>query len=71
MMNPFLQVPPQQARKDRKTMNDELSAEQYAQLLSKSAPRRNLGLWIGSLLIRMGNRLAQQDIEMKTSKEHA
>jgi hypothetical protein len=71
MMNPYLQVPPKQAEKARKVMNDELTAGQYAEILSKPAPRRNLGLWIGSLLIRMGNRLAQQDVEMKTSKEHA
>jgi hypothetical protein len=71
MMNPFLQVPAQKPGKGRKAMNDELAAEQYAQSESNRAPHGNIGLWVGNLLIRMGNKLTQQDIDMKTSKEHA
>ncbi len=71
MMNPFLQVPAPKTGKYRKAMNDELNQEQSAQFVANSAPRKNLGLWVGNLLIRMGKKLAEQDIEMKTSKEHA
>ena len=71
MMNPFLQVPAPKTGRGRTAMNDELNAERYAHLVANTAPRSNLGLWVGNLLIRMGKKLAQQDIEMKTSKEHA
>jgi hypothetical protein len=71
MMNPFLQVPPEKTGKNRTTINEELAVQQYAQTVRSSSPRRNIGLWLGNLLIRMGKKLAEQDIEMKTSKEHA
>jgi hypothetical protein len=71
MMNPFLQVPPPKADKSRLALSEEQAAHQYSRTVSIPAPRSNLGLFIGKLLIRMGKKLAEQDIEMKTSKEHA
>jgi hypothetical protein len=71
MLNPFLQLPPQKTGKNRTEMNDELAAQFEAQLVQSSTTRNNLGLWAGNLLIRMGKKLAEQDIDMKASKEHA
>jgi hypothetical protein len=71
MLNPFLQLPPQKTGKRRTEMNEELAAQLDAQLAQTPSTRKNLGLWAGNLLIRMGKKLAEQDIEMTTSKEHA
>ena len=71
MMNPFLQMPPEKKVKNRTAMDDEMAAQQFSQTFRSPAPRKNMGLWVGNLLIRMGKRLAEQDIEMKTSKDHA
>jgi hypothetical protein len=70
MMNPFLVIPPEKTGKHRKAINEEMAAE-YSQFVKNTAPRKNVGLWVGNLLIRMGKKLAEQDIELKTSKEHA
>jgi hypothetical protein len=70
-MNPFLQVPPPKTGKTRSAMNEEQAAQEYTSLVKSSAPRSNIGLLVGNLLIRMGNKLAEKDIEMKTSKGHA
>jgi hypothetical protein len=71
MLNPFLQFPPEKTRKNQNEMNEELAAQIHAQPAKDPTQRTNLGLWAGTLLIKMGKKLAQQDIEMKTSKEHA
>ena len=71
MMNPFLLVPPSKTGKNRTEINEELVAQSYAQTAKDSRPRRNIGLWVGNLLIRMGKKMAERDIDMKTSKEHA
>lgn len=71
MMNPFLQVPPSKADKTRFAISEEQAAQQYGRTASIPARRANLGLLVGKLLIRMGKKLAEQDLEMKTSKEHA
>jgi hypothetical protein len=71
MMNPFFQIPPEKPGRNRTAMDDEMAAHQYAQTSKGSAPRKNIGLWVGKLLIRMGKKLAEQDVEMITSKERA
>jgi hypothetical protein len=71
MMNPFLLVPQKKTGKTRIELNEELAAQQYAQIVRNSGSHRNMGLWAGNLLIRIGKKLAEQDIEMQTSKEHA
>ena len=71
MMNPFLQLPPKNTGKRRTAMDDEMATQQYSQTFRDPASRKNLGLWVGNLLIRMGKKLADQDVELKTSKEHA
>ncbi len=70
MINPFIQnLPPKKL--DGTTKNDALAAEQYARAIENPIPRVNAGLWLGKLLIRMGEKLAKQDIEMKGTKQSA
>ena len=72
MLNPFLQFPPEKANKSQAEMNEEAAAQiNNAKPVRKPSRQKNLGLWTGNLLIKMGKKLAEQDIELKTSKEHA
>jgi hypothetical protein len=72
MMNPYLQFPPEKAEKKRTEMNEELAAQVNGQLArNASSKQMNVGLWIGNLLIRMGKKLTEREIDLKTSKEHA
>lgn len=74
MMNPIFQYPPEKRRKNRNEKDEELAilAEQLKAKSAKvTSTHKNIGLWAGNLLIRMGKKLAEQDIDLKTSKEHA
>jgi hypothetical protein len=71
MLNPFLQFPPEKAKKNQVEINEELAAQINAQPARKPSKHKNLGLWTGNLLIRMGKKLTEQEHELKTSKEHA
>lgn len=72
MMNPYLQFPPEKAEQKRMEMNEELAAQANGQLArNASAKQANVSLWIGNLLIRMGKKLTEREIDLKTSKEHA
>lgn len=71
MLNPFLQFPPEKAKKNQTEMNEELAAQMKSQPARKPSTHKNLGLWTGNLLIRMGKKLTEQEHELKTSKEHA
>jgi hypothetical protein len=71
MLNPFLQPVP--AEKQAHPQNDrhELTANVYGHSLDTAVPHPNVGLWVGRLLIRMGEKLASEDIESKKSRENA
>ena len=71
MLNPFLQT--QSAEKRRKIIGgtEEFAAQQHGQALGSLTPRPSLVLWAGRLLIRMGEKLAKEDIDLKTTRESA
>lgn len=71
MNNLFLQYPPKKIGVDRTRMNEELGAQLHAQLARDPSKRTNIGLWTGNLLIRMGKKLTEREIDLKTNKEHA
>ncbi len=71
MLNPFIQIGAEEKR--RKTMNE---AEEYASQLTgysvdTASPRPPMGLWLGRLLIRMGQKLAKENADLKITKENA
>lgn len=71
MLNPFIQVGADEKR--RKHMNE---AEEYASHLTgysvdTASPRPPMGLWLGRLLIRMGQKLAKEDADLKVTRENA
>jgi hypothetical protein len=70
MLNPFLQ--PQPDNKQRKTTlsNEEFSAQMYGHSLDTSTPHPSVGLWVGRLLIRMGEKLTKHDKDLQTLKDN-
>ena len=70
MLNPYIQnLPPK--RTDKTAKNDNLAAEQYARTIENSASEVDAGLWLGKLLIRMGEKLTKQHVELKGTKQSA
>ena len=71
MLNPFLQPVPAKKQAHPQNDHEELAAEIYGHSLDTSVPRPNVGLWVGRLLIRMGEKLANEDVESKSSRQAA
>ena len=70
MLNPFIQdLPPR--RKSLVVKNRQLTAEQHTEAVEDIAPHPAPGLWLGKLLIRMGEKLTKQNIELKGTKQSA
>jgi len=69
MLNPWLQPGPTEKRRQNRTAQ-ELSAQIYSHSLDTSTPRPSVGLWVGKLLIRMGEKLAKQDDQLKSIREN-
>ncbi len=70
MLNPFLQ--PEPGKKGRLILggNEESAAQEFGHTL-ESTSQPNLGLWIGRLLIRMGEKLSKEDTALKNARENA
>jgi hypothetical protein len=71
MLNPFLQPVPAKKQAHPQNDRDELTATLYGHSLDTAVPQANVGLWVGKLLIRMGEKLANEDIQSKKSAENA
>ena len=71
MLNPFFQFPPEKTGKKQTEMNKELDAQVNTQLAQHPIKSAALGLWAGNLLIRIGKKLTEREIDMNTSKENA
>lgn len=70
MLDPFLQLPPGKPH-SLFAESEEQHAQKYGRVVEGSAGRRSgPGLWLGRLLIKMGTKLAKQDVELKTMREH-
>ncbi len=71
MLNPFLQVEPAKKRRQIIGGNEEFAAQQHGHILDSMPARPSMGLWVGRLLIRMGEKLAKEDIHLKNARENA
>ena len=72
MMNPYFQFPPEKAEKKHTEMNEALATQVEEQLAWNAASKRvSKGLFIGNLLVKMNKKLTKQQIDLKTSEEHA
>jgi len=70
MLNPFMQDLPRK-RNGRVSKNESLAAEQKPVVVETFTRRPSAGLWLGKLLIRMGEKLAKQDVQWKGTKQSA
>lgn len=70
MLNPFIQYVPREKDKGTTRGREESLAEMYAHSVDTSSPHPSMGLWVGKLLIRMGEKLAKQDMPLKTNREN-
>lgn len=69
MLNPFLHPQSNEKIRQYRSPAEELTAQFQGHSLDTSSPHPSMGLWIGKLLIRMGERLSKQDIPLKSTRE--
>ncbi len=72
MLNPFLNpMPTQQKPKKTVANTDESIAQTFGHSLDTASPRPSMGLLLGKLLIRMGEKLAKEETPLKSTREGA
>ncbi len=70
MLNPFVQFVQREKDKGAPRRREETIAEMYGHSVDTSSPHPSMGLWVGKLLIRMGEKLAKQDMPLETDREN-
>ncbi len=71
MFDPFVQIASNEKGKKLNSRAGESIVEMYGHSLDTASPRPSMGLWVGRLLIRMGEKLTKQDVSLTTNKEKA
>ena len=70
MINPFIQSPQGEKQRQMPTA-DQAYMQMYEQAIADHSQRPAVGLWVGRLLIRMGEKLTKQEPSLKSSRQHA
>ena len=71
MLDPFVQIVADEKGRKINARKSESIAEIYGHSIDTASPRPSMGLWVGRLLIRMGQKLTKQDVSLGTEKEEA
>ncbi len=71
MLDPFVQIVSDEKGKRLHTTGGETFGEMYGHSIDTASPHPGVGLWLGKLLIRMGQKLAKQEVSMKMDREKA
>ena len=71
MLDPFVQIVTDEKGRKLNDRTGKTIAEMYGHSIDTASPRPSMGLWVGRLLIRMGEKLTKQDVSLKTEKEEA
>ncbi len=72
MLNPFINYPtPKKTGEDFKALNKDLIYQNYERANQVSSTPRYLVLWLGSLLIKMGEKLTKENLSAKSTHENA
>ncbi len=71
MLNPFIQIGTEEDRRKGANEIDKAVVQAYGHSLDTASPRPAMGLWLGRLLIRMGQKLAKEDRNLKMNRERA
>ncbi len=70
MLNPFMQFVEREKEKENARWREESLAEMVGHSVDTASPRPSMGLWVGKLLIRMGEKLVKQDMPLNTHREN-
>ncbi len=71
MLDPFVQIVSDEREKKLTGRARESIAEMYGHSVDTASPRPSMGLWVGRLLIRMGEKLTKQNPALKANRENA
>ena len=71
MLDPFIQIVADEKGRKLNDRTGETIAEMYGHSVDTASPRPSMGLWVGRLLIRMGEKLTKQSGSLRTEKEEA
>ncbi len=71
MLDPFVQIVSDEREKKLTGRAGESIAEMYGHSVDTASPRPSMGLWVGRLLIRMGEKLTKQNPALKANRENA
>ena len=71
MLDPFIQIVADEKGRKLNDRTGKTIAEMYGHSVDTASPQPSMGLWLGRLLIRMGEKLAKQDGSLRTEKEEA
>ncbi len=71
MLDPFVQFAADERDKKLTSRTGETIAEMYGHSADTASPQPSMGLWLGRLLIRMGEKLSKQDLPLRADKEKA
>ena len=71
MLNPFVQFVSDERGKKLAGPTGDSIGEMYGHSIDTASPRPSVGLWVGKLLIRMGQKLTKEDIPLKMDREDA
>ncbi len=70
MLNPFINNPSYKSEKDFRAESEKSRSHQYAYPIAHSSKPSHWALWIGNLLIRMGENLTQGNFITKSTHEN-
>lgn len=71
MLNPFIQLPPSGKEKKVQDETEESYAQMHGYSVDSASPKPSMGLFVGKLLIRMGEKLVKEQIPLGSTREHA
>lgn len=71
MLDPFVQLVSDERERKMQVRTGATIAEMYGHSIDTSTPHPSVGLWVGKLLIKMGEKLAGKDVPLTAHKEKA
>ncbi len=71
MLDPFVQIVSDEREKKLTGRAGESIGEMYGHSVDTASPHPSMGLWVGKLLIKMGEKLAGKDVSLAANKEEA
>jgi hypothetical protein len=71
MMNPLIPMLPPEKRQKPVRESEEAYIQMYGHSVDSASPRPSMGLFLGRLLIRMGQKLTKEEFPLESSRENA